>query len=149
MNGMNTYNRIMSSFEVTSEEEFDYYKDLYKKEVFIETLFSQSIKFSDALNYTRYLNDDSDYITMHKTKGSSIDSVIVVMEEFYWNVYDFSLLYTDNSKQEKWENSQKLIYVACSRARKSLRCTRLLLKDEVEYFLKVFPDAVEVKLEQP
>lgn len=147
LNDMNTYNRIMNSFEVTSEEEFDYYKDLYKKEVFIETLFSQSIKFSDALNYTRYLNDDSDYITMHKTKGSSIDSVIVVMEEFYWNVYDFSLLYTDNSKQEKLENSQKLIYVACSRARKSLRCTRLLLKDEVEHFLKVFPDAVEVKLE--
>lgn len=149
LNGMNTYNRIMNSFEVTSEEEFDYYKDLYKKEIFIETLFSQSIKFADALNYTRYLNDDSDYITMHKTKGSSIDSVIVVMEEFYWNVYDFSLLYTDNSRQEKWENSQKLIYVACSRARKSLRCIRLLLKDEVEHFLKVFPDAVEVKLKQP
>lgn len=147
LDGMNTYNRIKDFFEVASEEEFDYYKNLYKKEVFIETLFSQSIKFADALNYTRYLNEDSNYITMHKTKGSSIDSVIVVMEEFFWNDYDFSLLYTNNSKQEKWENSQKLIYVACSRARKSLRCIRLLLEDEVEQFLKVFPNAIEVKLE--
>ncbi len=146
LEGMNTYNRIKNSFEVASEEEFDYYKNLHKKEVFIETLFSQSIKFADALNYARYLNEDSDYITMHKTKGSSIDSVIVVMEEFYWNEYDFSLLYTDNSKKEKWENSQKLIYVACSRARKSLRCIRLLLKNEVEHFLRVFPAAIEVKL---
>lgn len=149
LDGLNTYNRIKNSFEVASEEEFDYYKNLYKKEIFIETLFSQSIKFADALNYTRYLNEDSDYITMHKTKGSSIDSIIVVMEEFYWNEYDFSLLYTNKSKQEKWENSQKLIYVACSRARKSLRCIRLLLEDEVEHFLRVFPGAVEVKLEQP
>lgn len=146
LNGMNTYNRIKDSFEVASEEEFDYYKNLYKKEIFIETLFSQSIKFADALNYTRYLNEDSDYITMHKTKGSSIDSVIVVMEEFYWNEYDFSLLYTDNTKNEKRENSQKLIYVACSRARKSLICVRLLLEDEVEHFLRVFPSAVEVGL---
>ena len=149
LDGMNTYNRIKDSFEVSSEEEFDYYENLYKKEIFTETLFSQSIKFAEALNYTRYLNEDSNYITMHKTKGSSIDSVIVVMEEFYWNEYDFSLLYSDHSKKEKLENSQKLIYVACSRARKSLRCIRLLLENEVEHFLRVFPGAVEVKLEQP
>lgn len=149
LDGMNTYNRIKDSFVLASEEEFDFYKNLYKKEIFIEALFSQSIKFVEALNYTRYLKEDSDYITMHKTKGSSIDSVIVVMEEFFWNEYDFSLLYTDNSKQKKWENSQKLIYVACSRARKSLRCIRLLLEDEVEHFLRAFPGAVEVNLEQP
>ena len=148
LQSMNTYNRIKDSFNVESEEEFDYYKGLYKKEVFINTLFSQSIKFSDALNYTRYLNEDSEYITMHKTKGSSIESVIVVMEEFYWNEYDFSLLYNQptEDKINKWENSQKLIYVACSRARKSLRCTRLLLANETEQFLKIFPDAIEIKL---
>lgn len=148
LQGMNTYNRIKDSFKVASEEEFDYYKSQYRKEVFINTLFSQAIKFSDALNYTRYLNEDSEYITMHKTKGSSIESVIVVMEEFYWNEYDFSLLYTEptEDKIKKWKNSQKLIYVACSRARKSLRCIRLLLENEIEPFLKTFPDAIDVKL---
>lgn len=144
--GMNTYNRIKGSFEVASEEEFDYYKGMYQKEVFIALLFSKSIKFSDALNYNKYLNEDTEYITMHKTKGSSIDSVIVVMEEFYWNEYDFSLIFTERPKDKiiKWENSKKLIYVACSRARKSLCCTKLLLENEVNDFLSTFPDAIEV-----
>lgn len=146
--GKNTYNRIKKDFNIASEEEFDSYKNLYKKETFLNTLFSKSIKFSEALNYNRYLNEDSEYITMHKTKGSSIDSVIVVMEEFYWNKYDFSLLFSPNDtkkeKKEKKENSQKLIYVACSRARKSLICIKLLLADEVEEFKRFFPIAEEI-----
>lgn len=146
LSGLSTFTTIKNSFAVASEEEFDNYKARYKKELFVETLFSKSVKFVDALNYTRYLNEDSNYVTMHKTKGSSIDSVIVVMEEFYWNEYDFSLLYTEGSNQEKCENSQKLIYVACSRARKSLRCVRLLLGNEVEKFKVIFPTAEEVDL---
>lgn len=145
-NGLNTFTRIKDSFEIASEEEFDHYKYRYKKEEFINILFSQSVKFVDAIIYTRYLNEDSNYVTMHKTKGSSIDSVIVVMEEFYWNEYDFSLLYAENTKKEKHENSQKLIYVACSRARKSLRCIRLLLENEVEQFKICFPSAERVNL---
>lgn len=149
LDGLNTYNKIKDSFAVVSEEEFEYYNYLYKKEKFINTLFSDSVKFSDTLNYTSYLNEDSEYITMHKTKGSSIDSVIVVMEEFFWNEYDFSTLYNIEQaelKQKKWENSQKLIYVACSRARKSLRCVRLLLEHEVDHFKNIFPDAEEITL---
>lgn len=147
LGGKNTYNRIKDEIDIASEEEFDYYKNLYKKGSFINTLFSKSVKFSDALNYTKYLNEDSEYITMHKTKGSSIDSVIVVMEEFYWNEYDFLLLFSSNdSKKEKRENSQKLIYVACSRARKSLICIKLLLAEEVVGFKRVFPIAEEIVL---
>jgi len=149
LSGLNTFTRIRDSFSISSEEEFDYYKALYNKERFIETLFSKSIKFVDALNYFRYLNENSNYVTMHKTKGSSIDSVIVVMEEFYWNQYDFSLLYSDDYDEDlkkKREDSQKLIYVACSRARKSLSCIRLLLGNEVDKFKAIFPNAEEVNL---
>lgn len=146
LDGLNTFARIKDYFTIASEEEFDYYKSRYKKEMFIEILFSDAIKFSEALNYTHYLNEESNYVTMHKTKGSSIDSVIVVMEEFYWNEYDFSLLYNGVEKQEKRENSQKLIYVACSRARKSLRCVRLLPENEVAQFKACFPTAEEVTL---
>lgn len=46
------------------------------------------------MNYTRYLNEETEYITMNKTKGTSIPSVIVVMEEYFWNEYDFSLIYS-------------------------------------------------------
>ena len=92
------------------------------------------------------LNEETEYITMHKTKGTSIPSVIVVMEEYFWNEYDFSLLYktADNSKHEKAIRSQKLIYVACSRAKKNLVCIRVLTSDEVSTFLQYFPDAVLV-----
>ena len=80
---------------------------------------------------------------MHKTKGTSIPSVIVVMEEYFWNEYDFSLLYktTDESKRDKAKRSQKLIYVACSRAKYNLICTKVLTSDELPAFLQCFPDA--------
>lgn len=147
--GLNTFNRMKDSFQMVSEEEFHYYDSLRKKETFINTLFSDDIKFSDALNYISYLNEESEYITMHKTKGSSIDAVIVVMEEFFWNEYDFKTLYNKklaNEKVEKWKSSQKLIYVACSRARRSLRCVRLLLESEVEDFKSMFPKAEKIIL---
>ncbi|MEG2153321.1 MAG: hypothetical protein RRZ71_08680, partial [Clostridia bacterium] len=115
-----------------------------KKDNFVKELFSDGVKFSNALNYYEYLSEETNYITMHKTKGSSIASVIVVMEEFFWNEYDFSLMYSkyDKSKQKKREESQKLIYVACSRARNSVICIRLLTPSEVERFKSLFPSAI-------
>ena len=82
------------------------------------------------LNYTRYLNEETEYITMHKTKGTSIPSVIVVMEEYFWNEYDFSLIHSQSieGKSKKRNDSQKSIYVACSRAKNNLICIRVLVK---------------------
>lgn len=92
------------------------------------------------------MNEQSKYITMHKTKGSSIDSVIVVMEEFFWtNEYDFSQLYLDHTiRSKKRDNSQKLIYVACSRARKNLLCVKFVKPDEESLFCKRFPMAKKI-----
>lgn len=145
LSGQNTYNRIKGSINFTSEEEFDYFVSRWKRERFITELFSPKLKFSEVINYTKYLNEETEYITMHKTKGSSIPSVIVVMEEYFWNEYDFSLLYKlDEQKIGKKINSQKLIYVACSRARKDLVCIRVLERSEVELFIQKFPQAEEV-----
>lgn len=149
LEGKNTYNKIKKFIELESEEEFAEYDRIYKKEFFINILFSKDIKFSEARNYYKYLEEESEYLTMHKTKGSSIESVIVVMEEYFWNEYDFSTLYNKKRakiKQERTENSQKLIYVASSRARTSLRCIRLLLRDEVDSFKDRFPTAEEIYL---
>ncbi|MEG1669286.1 UvrD-helicase domain-containing protein, partial [Chryseobacterium sp.] len=122
--GKNTFVRINGLLEVQSEEEFNSLNNQLKQENFINALFSDKTKFSDALNYYDYLNEETEFITMHKTKGSSIPAVITVMEEFFWNEYDFSLMYSsfDKSKRPKFETSQKLIYVACSRARNSVIC---------------------------
>ena len=72
-----------------------------------------------------------------------VPAVIVVMEEYFWNEYDFSLLYktADNSKREKAIRSQKLIYVACSRAISGLVCVKVLTSDEVDAFKAKFPTA--------
>lgn len=143
LSGLNTYTRIKSSFSLTSEEEFDYYKNKLKRETFINDFFSDDLKFSEAINYFNYANEESKYITMHKTKGSSIDSVIVVMEEYFWTKeYDFSLIYSNPPQgSKKRDNSQKLIYVACSRARKNLTCIKLITQEEEPLFLLKFPMA--------
>ena len=147
LGGQNTYSRIKDSGIVSSEEEFDYYVSQWKRERFITELFSSQLKFTEVLNYAKYLDEETDYITMHKTKGTSIPSVIVVMEEYFWNEYDFSLLYkTDTQKNEKQVNSQKLIYVACSRAKNNLVCVRVLTSSEVEAFTELFPQAQKVSI---
>lgn len=144
--GENTFTRINESLLFSSEEQFDDYENRYKKERFINQILSDSINFSEAINYYKYVNENSMNITMHKTKGSSIDSVIVVMEEYFWtSEYDFSLLYSgDITKPKKKENSQKLIYVACSRARKNLICIKLITSEEEALFCKRFPYAQRI-----
>jgi DNA helicase-2/ATP-dependent DNA helicase PcrA len=146
LSGQNTYSRMRGSFNLSSAEEFNDYNSKVKKETFINSLAADNIKFIEAINYFKYINEQSKYITMHRTKGSSIDSVIVIMEEFFWtNEYDFSLIYLDKTERsKKRDNSQKLIYVACSRARKNLLCVRLVTPTEEPLFCKKFPMAQKI-----
>lgn len=44
-------------------------------------------------------------------------------------------------KSKKRNDSQKLIYVACSRAKNNLICIRVLMKGELNNFLNIFPNA--------
>ena len=88
---------------------------------------------------------------MHKTKGSGITSVIIVMEEYFWNIYDFSLLYLDEKELNdtallKKIRSQKLIYVACSRAIENLTCIKVITQEEENQFLKYFPMAQKLEI---
>ena len=141
--GNNTYNKIKDMVDITSEDVFDEWKYIYKRERFINELLSPDLKFIEALNYSKYLAEETEYITMHKTKGSSIQNVIVVMDEFFWNEYKFSSLYSPESdtNADRVINSTKLIYVACSRAISGLVCVKVITKDEEEMFKKRFPCA--------
>lgn len=144
--GYNTFNKIKDEIAIPSEDVFDDLKSTYKRECFIIELLSHDLKFSEALNYSKYLQEETEYITMHKTKGSSIQNVIVVMDEFFWNEYNFSSLYLpeSDSNANRVNNSKKLIYVACSRAMIGLVCVRMLTPDEVEPFKSVFPNSEQV-----
>ena len=144
--GNNTYNKIKDKIDIASEEVFDDLESTYKKERFIIELLSHNLKFSEALNYSKYLEEETEYITMHKTKGSSIQNVIVVIDEFFWNEYNFSSLYMPESDANvnRIINSKKLIYVACSRAMVGLVCIKVLTADEVESFKRTFPCAERI-----
>lgn len=146
LSGKNTYNKIRDTINIPSEDVFDDWEAIYKRERFINELLSPDLKFIEALNYSKYLAEDTEYITMHKTKGSSIQNVIVVMDEFFWNEYKFSSLYSPGSdgNTNRVINSRKLIYVACSRAISKLVCVKVLTPDEVEAFKKAFPHAEEI-----
>lgn len=144
--GNNTYNRIKDMIDIPSEDVFDDWESTYKKERFINELLSPNLKFYEVLNYSKYLAEETEYITMHKTKGSSIQNVIVVMDEFFWNEYNFSSLYSPerDTNINRSINSKKLIYVACSRAMSRLVCVKVLTAAEVDGFKCAFPDAEEI-----
>ena len=141
--GNNTYNKIKDMIDIPSEDVFDDWKFIYKRERFINELLSPDLKFIEALNYSKYLAEETEYITMHKTKGSSIQNVILVMDEFFWNEYKFSSLYSPESdtNADRVVNSKKLIYVACSRAISGLVCVKVLTSDEEYAFKAKFPSA--------
>lgn len=52
--GNNTYNKIKDKIDITSEEVFDELDSTYKREHFIIELLSHDMKFSEALNYSKY-----------------------------------------------------------------------------------------------
>ncbi|MCT7509780.1 AAA family ATPase [Aliarcobacter cryaerophilus] len=144
--GQNTYTRMTSAgIEIEVEQFNELEKDL-KKEKLFEYLFSQIVTFKEVINYYNYINEKLEYITMHKTKGSGIENVIVVLDEYFWNEYDFSKIFNTTITDAKKIASQKLFYVACSRTQKNLTCVRLAMQEEEDLIKKFYNDAINISL---
>ncbi|MBI1773210.1 MAG: hypothetical protein HYR68_12850 [Burkholderiales bacterium] len=76
--------------------------------------------------------------------------MLVVLEEFYWTEYDFSSIFDDGQLDvAKRKKNLKLFYVACSRAKKNLRCVRLVSQEEKPKFLNRFKDFKVTEIEIP
>ncbi|NMI05794.1 ATP-dependent helicase [Paenibacillus sp. SZ31] len=146
--GDNTYAKMSKVLSSLEEDEFKELEKKVLKETFYIELFSQKIKFTEIYNYFNYMNENTQFITMHKTKGSGIDNVLVVLDEYFWNVYDFKSIFSASLDDKKKHKSQKLIYVACSRAKVNLACVKLISSDEEEHILKYFEESVKVELKQ-
>lgn len=149
--GGTTFPRIFAKDSSVSDEEFIEFDKNRKRKTFYIELFSDKLKFSEVLNYYNYIDENiiSQYITMHKTKGSGIENVMVVMDEYFWNKYDFRTIYdsTETDFDKKLKN-QKLFYVACSRTIKNLICVRLITDEEEEKeLLEFFKDFTVHKIE--
>jgi DNA helicase-2/ATP-dependent DNA helicase PcrA len=146
--GGNTSARMIVKDSLVSDEEFEEFDKNRKRKTFYTELFSEKLKFSEVLNYYNYIDENivSDYITMHKTKGSGIENVMVVMDEYFWNKYNFKSIYdVDEKDLIKKSKNQKLFYVACSRTIRNLICVRLVSDEEEEKQLLDFFKDFEIK----
>ncbi|NOQ71506.1 MAG: AAA family ATPase [Crocinitomix sp.] len=139
ISGSNTPKRLMENHDIEiSVEKFDeFYKALKKKTFYID-LFSDKLDFQEVVNYYSYLNEEeeTEYITMHKTKGSGIENVMVVLDEYFWNKYNFKSIYDTSIENEKRHKNQKLFYVASSRTIKNLAIVRMIEDEKEEVIMK-------------
>lgn len=123
---LNTYNRAKQHCTYDIDQySYDDFMISYRKLKFSNSLLSNNLLLSEVLNYFNYIEEneksDEKYLTMHKTKGTGIENVFVVLEEFFWSNYSFRSIYDPSySNFEVKEKSEKLFYVACSRTIKNL-----------------------------
>lgn len=133
------------------EDEFEELEYKLKKWNFLSRLFSKNLNISELLAYFNYERNESNFATMHKTKGTGIENVIVVCDEYGWiQEYNFSSCFLDESpKTSKEIRSRKLLYVACSRTKKNLVCIRLASNlAEVERLKKIFLNNERINIEK-
>lgn len=146
--GANSLTKMVKEVPELTEETFNEFRSNFNRERFYEGLLSESIPFSEVIRYYRYLNEECDYITMHKTKGAGIENVLVVLDEYFWNQYKFQFN-QDSTKPNCAFTSpnMKLFYVACSRTIKNLTVVKVVTSDEEKYLLSTFPEFEKVVID--
>lgn len=143
--GANTITKMEKEDPELTEQVFNEFKSNLNRERFYEELFSESISFSEVIRYYRYLNEEFDYITMHKTKGTGIENVLVVLDEYFWTKYKFQISPDSTEPSSAFTpKNMKLFYVACSRTIKNLTVVKVVTSDEEKHLLATFPDFEKV-----
>ncbi|GAP25493.1 MULTISPECIES: UvrD-helicase domain-containing protein [unclassified Gluconobacter] len=130
------------------ETEYDDRVNELKQKTFFTALFSDELRFDEVLSFYDYEENDGGFATMHKTKGTGIENVLLVIDEYGWTTeYDFVNCFMDEAPSTKRDiASRKLLYVAASRTKKNLVCVRLMNDQaEMDRISPYFPDAIQVK----
>lgn len=130
------------------ETEYDDRVNEIKQKTFFTALFSDELRFDEVLSFYDYEENDGGFATMHKTKGTGIENVLLVIDEYGWTTeYDFVNCFMDEAPSTKRDiASRKLLYVAASRTKKNLVCVRLMNDQaEMDRISPYFPDAIQVK----
>tara|TARA_R110002126_G_C10454871_1_gene499862 strand:- start:1085 stop:2260 length:1176 start_codon:yes stop_codon:yes gene_type:complete len=115
------------------ESEYDDRANEIKQKTFFTALFSDELRFDEVLSFYDYEENDGGFATMHKTKGTGIENVLLVIDEYGWTTqYDFVNCFAGEVPSTKRDiASRKLLYVAASRTKKNLVCVRLM-NDQAE-----------------
>lgn len=132
-----------SGFDIDDYEFGDLERDV-KRDLFYTEFFGEKITLGEVFNYYDYLSEKTNFITMHKTKGSGIRNVLVVVDEFFWRDYKFTNIFSAGPVSAE---NQKIMYVACSRAIENLTCVRLMGEEEASSIGDYFDEVEVVKLD--
>jgi DNA helicase-2/ATP-dependent DNA helicase PcrA len=150
LNDGHTYTKMSKKIAGIDEEYFNEQKRALTQKNFYNALISEKFSFHEVFEYCRYQDEQTPYVTMHKTKGTGITNVLAVLDEYFWNEYDFQSVFNPEEIDEnKKRKSQRLVYVACSRAKTNLRCVRLASAEEKHLFIDAFQDAQVVEVQLP
>jgi DNA helicase-2/ATP-dependent DNA helicase PcrA len=77
-----------------------------------------STKFSQIIPYSKYINETSGFRTHHGVKGLQFDCVMAIVDnDSNWRAYNHSKFFLTGTANE---GTLRLLYVICTRARKSL-----------------------------
>lgn len=130
------------------EAEYEDRANELKQKVFFDELFSEKLSLAEILSFYEYDENDVGFATMHKTKGTGIENVLLVIDEYGWTTeYDFLNCFSGKIPETKKDiASRKLLYVAASRTKKNLVCVRLMNDQaEVDRISPYFPEAIRVQ----
>ncbi|MGL4562703.1 MAG: UvrD-helicase domain-containing protein [Brevinema sp.] len=79
------------------------------------------IQAEEIRKYYNYRNETAIFSTQHSIKGAEFDNVLVIMDNGGWKNYNFGDLFENTANKESVvHRTQKLFYVACSRAKNNL-----------------------------
>ncbi len=78
------------------------------------------VPYSEFVKLFEYLEGRSPLSTQHKVKGNEFENVLVVLDNGNWNKYNFEYLFTGSDTASVLDRTQKLFYVACTRAKDEL-----------------------------
>jgi DNA helicase-2/ATP-dependent DNA helicase PcrA len=102
--------------------------DLVNKKDFYDTLMK--IDYKEFIQVNKYIEGSTPYSTKHGVKGAEFDNVLIVIDDTSWNRFNFNDVFGGNTKnQNRFNMTQNLLYVCCSRAKNYLAITSLSTMD--------------------
>lgn len=110
---------ILEHFRYPKQEDDDYFEVVYK--------YVDKLEYSAARKIIKEIfAEDSKYMTIHKSKGTEHDVVVVNMEPFREekilpvDVICNPVVFSENNEIRGYEEFTRIFYVACSRAKYKL-----------------------------
>lgn len=80
----------------------------------------KQVKYKELCNLYDYVEGKTPFSTQHNIKGAEFDNVFVILDNGSWNSYNFEQLFKADNANDVLKRTQKIFYVCCTRAKKSL-----------------------------